>query len=108
MHVFHTTLYIDVGGRRKGIIDYLQKINEKVYTTDDPSALDHVLSLLMQAAASMDVVTSQSENMPPFEVRDKFAPTQKNETQLKLWRTGKRPGRKCAKAILRYTCTQVQ
>lgn len=46
-----------------------------------------VLSLVMQAAYRCCNILARRE------VKDKFAPTQKNETQLKLWKTVKRPGR---------------
>lgn len=92
----------DVASQKNIICGYLQAIESKLRITEDMSTLDRVLSLLMQASASLDITSDCNETMAPFEVKDKLAPTQKNETQLRLWKTARTPGRKCNKTALRY------
>ena len=67
----------------------------KVQSTEDRTVLDHILTFLMQASTSVDATSlDPGKNPVPFTVQDKFAPTQKNETQLRLWKTARCPGRK--------------
>ena len=98
----YTSPQTDVASQKNVVCGYLQAIESKLSITEDMSTLDRVLSLLMQASASLDITSDCHETMTPFEVKDKFAPTQKNETQLRLWKTSRTPGRKCNKTALRY------
>ena len=92
-----------MAGRKNVIHGYLKKIGDQVDTMKDPCTLDHVLSLLMQASSAMEVVFSQPDgSLSAYDVKNKFAPAQKNEVQLQLWKTTKAPGRKCKDTILRY------
>lgn len=60
--------------------------------------LNRVLSLVMQASAALKNVTTADNGMKTkllnFEIKDKFAPAQKNEVQVPLKKTSKEPGRK--------------
>jgi len=63
----------------------MKEMEVKVQSTEDPAVLDCILTLLMQASASMDATSLDPRKNPvPFTVQDKFAPTQKNEIQLRL------------------------
>ena len=61
--------------------------------TDDVNLLDRIRSLLMQAASSSKACTTDFIN-ESFKIKDQFAPTQKNETQLQFKKTSANPGRK--------------
>lgn len=68
--------------------------------------LNQVLSLVMQASAALKNVTTADNGMKTkllnFEIKDKFAPAQKNEVQVPLKKTSKEPGRKKKSKQLRY------
>jgi len=76
----------------------LETIKTMSDNTNDSDLLDRVLCLLMQASAALKTVEqSLPENekeLSSFEVKETFAPAQKNEVQLRLWKTAKDPGRK--------------
>ena len=59
----------------------MDEINSAVVEIDDVNQLDRILSLLMQAASSSKACRTQ-HNSESFQIKDYFAPTQKNETQL--------------------------
>ena len=81
----------------------MKEMEVKVQSTEDPAVLDRILTLLMQGSASMDAPSlDPGKNPVPFTVQDKFAPTPKNETQLRLWKTVRCPGRKAKETTLRY------
>ena len=62
---------------------------------NDPNGLDRVVSLLVQASASIKaVVVPMNTKIQHFEKKDYFHPTQKNETQLKFKKTTLNPGRR--------------
>ena len=85
----------DITGRKAAVEKYLQELQTSVEETGDPEVLDWVLSLLIQASAALKAVSTTPErNTNSFEVKERFAPTQKNEVQLRLWKTIKSPGRK--------------
>ena len=53
--------------------------------------------MLTQASAALKTISQHSDeesNVAAFEVKEKFAPAQKNEVQLRFWKTSKDPGRK--------------
>jgi hypothetical protein len=96
----------DITGRKNEIKKHVQSISSSVEETNDQDVLDHVLSLLTQTSASLNAVSphssAQDENqMQPFEVKEKFSPTQTHERQLKLWKTCKSPGRKPQNALVK-------
>ena len=72
-----------VSGRKKAIKEYLEKITLSVESTNDPETLDRILALLIKADASVTTYDRiDSSPHQKFEKKDKFAPRQKNETQL--------------------------
>ena len=78
-------LITDTSGRKKAIFECMKEMEVKVQSTEDPAVLDHILTLLMQAFTSMDATSLDPDKNPiPFTVQDKFDPTQKIETQLRL------------------------
>jgi len=78
---------------------------------EDTNALDRMLSLLMQAASSSKISTTD-ETGQVFTIKDKFAPAQKNETQLRFKKTCADPGRKAKARSMKYVqliaCVQLQ
>ena len=87
----------------------LETISESCDQTCDSNVLECVLCLLTQASAALKAVTqSLPENeLCNFEVKEKFAPAQKNEIQLQLWKISKDPGRKSSNPPMKfvlYTC----
>lgn len=64
--------------------------------TEDQNTLDRVLALLMSAMSSLQV---KNEEIMPFDIHSHFAPSQKNETQLKF---PKKPARQKKKKKLEY------
>ena len=68
--------------------------------TNDVNLLDRIRTLLMQAASSSNACTTD-DNTHSFKIKDQFAPTQKNETQLRFKKTSVNPGRK-SKPTMRY------
>ena len=93
-HVKHSA---DITGRKVAVKGYLQEIHTCIEGTSDPDVLDRVTSLLMQASAALQAVSpglaEEEAHIKAFEIKEKFAPAQKNEVQLKLWQTAKNPGR---------------
>lgn len=91
-------MYADITGRKRAIDHYLKEVQSHTEDTEDADILDRVLSLLTQASAALTSVshraTKEEEGLGSFELKEKFAPMQKNETQLRLWKTAKDPGRK--------------
>ena len=70
-------------------------ITSDVQNVDDPNTLDRVLALMTQASASLAAAeTFDHKQVNAFVKKDHFAPTQKNETQLRFKITTKPPGRK--------------
>ena len=70
-------------------------ITSDVQNVDDPNTLDRVLSLMTQASASLAAAeTFDHKQVNAFVKKDHFAPTKKNETQLRFKITTKPPGRK--------------
>ena len=86
-----------INGRKKTIQQYAAAITSNIQDVDDPNTLDRVLALLTQASASLTAAAeacSDNKQVNTFVKKDHFAPTQKNETQLRFKRTTKPPGRK--------------
>ena len=90
--------------RRNTIKRCAAKIVSAVDEVDDLSGLDRVLTLLTKALASLNVATSSStqSKVIPFDKKDHFGPTQKNETQLSFKQTTSKPGRKRQLLPIRY------
>ena len=109
-----TFIYEDLTGRKQAIDSCLQEVKSYVEETEDVDTLDRVFSLLTQASAALKCDCHETTETPQsFEVRESFAPTQKNEVQLRLWRTANLQGRKRQKnpmksvlAILDYNCCE--
>ncbi|XP_065902011.1 uncharacterized protein [Dysidea avara] len=83
----------DTAGKKREILHYVDEITFAVNNIEDTNVLDRMLSLLMQAASSSKVCTRE-ETSQTFTIKDKFAPAQKNETQLRFKKTCADPGRK--------------
>ena len=99
LYFSHCSYLEDLIGRKKALEGYLQEIHSYSKATEDPHVLDRVLSLMMQAAAALKAVCipsacDQEVELDPLPVKEKFAPAQKHEIQLRLWKTAKTPGRK--------------
>lgn len=72
--------------------------------TNDSNGLNRVLSMLTQASAALETIAEDDDkewSVTAFEVKEKFAPAQKNEVQLKFWNTSKDPGRKIVNAPMK-------
>ena len=76
-------------GRRSTIQTYLQEIQESVKEIADGGILDHLIAKLLPVVTTLrthlDSSPAQQGQIPEnFDVTDKFAPAQKNETQLRF------------------------
>lgn len=76
-------------GRRSTIQTYLQEIQESVKDIADGGTLDHIIAKLLPVVTTvrthLDSSLAQQGQIPEnFHVTDRFAPTQKNETQLRF------------------------
>lgn len=77
----------------------------------DNGVLDHVLAKLLPVVTTLRVhsksATDEPEEVQPadFPVTDKFAPAQKNETQLRFHKV-KSTGKKTTKFPLKYVLVQ--
>lgn len=90
------------------MLDSLKILSDQ---TNDANVLDRVLSLLTQASAALKTVSNDSleVDLSSFEVKEKFAPAQKNEKQLRLWKTAKDSGRKPSRLPMKLvTCKLLQ
>ena len=84
-----------INARKKTIQQYATIIASAVQNVNDPNTLDRVIALMTQASASLTAAaTSDDKQTNSFVKKDHFAPTQKNETQLRFKTTTKTPGRK--------------
>lgn len=105
MLVLHLTRYyfIDVTGKKKAIHNLLDDIRDNIDCLDDPNILERVLALLTQASVGIKAaVPAPVDSLKEFEKKDYFAPTQKNETQLRFKKTSGNPGRKRKYVPMRY------
>lgn len=91
---------LDTAGKKREILHYIDEITSAVNNIEDANVLDRMLSLLMQAASSSKVSTEETSQA--FTIKDKFAPAQKNETQLRFKKTCANPGRKAKTLTMRY------
>lgn len=88
----YTIIFFDIlalQGRRSAIKTYLQEIEASVEETADEGVLDHTLAKLLPVVTTLrthlDPLPEQPAQIPEdFDVTDKFAPAQKNETQLRF------------------------
>ena len=92
---------LDTAGKKREILHYVDEITFAVNNIEDTNVLDRMLSLLMQAASSSKVCTRE-ETSQTFTIKDKFAPAQKNETQLRFKKTCADSGRKTKASTMRY------
>ena len=76
----------------------LEAIKTMSDNSNDSDLLDRILCLLTQASAALKTdeqsLPENEKELSSFEVKETFAPAQKNEVQLRLWKTAKDPGRK--------------
>ena len=94
-----------VMARRNAIKQSVAMIASAVNEVDDLNALERVLTLLTKASDSLDAATlSCSTVLVPFDKKDHFGPTQKNETQLRFKQTIAKPGRKPQLLPIGYYC----
>jgi len=89
------TFYIGLKGKRETIVPYPKEVTNLVQSTEDHGALDHTLANGIPIATSLRNNTSSDLEVSTcsFTVENKFAPSQKNEKQLKFTKR-KTPGRK--------------
>ena len=82
----------------------MESINELCDQTSDSNVLEHVLCLLTQASTALKTVNQSlpEKELCSFEVKEGFAASQKNEKQLRLWKTSKDPGRKSLHPPMKY------
>lgn len=101
---YHTncfiTALIDLSAQKKSIEEYLHQIEQGIELVQEPEILKRVLSLVMQANSSLQSVSNST--IPGFIVKERFAPAQKNETQLHFKKTSSSPGRRTKNKKLRY------
>ena len=72
-----------------------------IESTDDHSILDHALANIMPVATMLrSSVQSKQSAVKSFPVTTRFAPAQKNETQLRFDKL-KAPGKKPSKRMLK-------
>lgn len=81
--------YVVLQGKRAAIRTYFQEIMESIDSITDGDILDHILAKLLPVAsttrAHLDLQTQQPVQKPAdFDLAFKFAPAQKNETQLRF------------------------
>ena len=101
-------LLLALKGKRNSIKGYLKEIEEAVEEIEDGGVLDHVLSKIFATATSVQAYCKpQTENPAQepacFHVTDKFAPAQKNETQLRFQKM-KSTRKKTTTLSLKYVC----
>ena len=86
---------LDLNAQKKQIEHYLGEIQNASEPIKECDVLNRVASLLMQASAALNTVTTTEEIKPlNFVIKEKFAPAQKNEVQIPFKKTSKEPGRK--------------
>ena len=90
-----------MSAQRKSIEDYLHQVQQGIESVQEPNILRRVLSLVMQATSALKAV-SNPDDVHSFIVKERFAPAQKNETQLQFKRTSGNAGRKKENKTLRY------
>ena len=89
------TINVVLNARKKTIQQYATAIASAVENVNDPNTLDRVIALMTQASVSLKAAKdSDDKQVNAFVKKDQFAPTQKNETQLRFKITTKPPGRK--------------
>ena len=89
-------------GTKDTIKDYLLEINTLLESIDDQGILDHTLANIMPVMTTMrSSVQSKESTAKSFRVTTRFAPAQKNETQLRFEKL-KMPGKKPSKQVLKY------
>ena len=91
----YTCVLIDIMAKKKAALLVVDEIKKGIDGLNDPNGMDRVLALLSQASASIKAaMVPMDTQTQPFEKKDHFYPTQKNETQLKFRKTTTSPGRK--------------
>ena len=79
----------------------MQEINTLIESTDDHGILDHALANIMPVTTTLrSSVQSKESAVKSFQVTTRFAPAQKNETQLRFDKL-KAPGKKPSKQMLK-------
>ena len=81
--------YAVLQGKRAAIRTYFQEIMESIDSITDGDILDHIIAKLLPVIttirARLDLQTQQPVQKPAnFDLTFKFAPAQKNETQLRF------------------------
>ena len=91
----------DLSAQKNSVKEYLHQVQQGLESVQDPETLKRVLSLVMQAASSLKSV-SNSDDVLPFTVKERFSPAQKNEKQLQFKKTCGKAGRKKKSKKIRY------
>ena len=79
----------------------MQEINTLIESTDDYGILNHALANIMPVTTKLcSSVQSKESAVKSFQVTTRFAPAQKNETQLRFDKL-KAPGKKPSKQMLK-------
>ena len=88
--------------KKDTIKEYLLKMNTVLESVDDHGILDHILASIMPIMTTLRSSVQQKQlAVKNFEITTRFAPAQKNETQLRFEKL-KKPGKKPSKAVLKY------
>lgn len=90
--------------KKKTIKAYIDEISSHIDNVEDPNVLDRALVLLTQTSTVIKASESpEYTHLKSFDKKDKFSPTQKNETQLHFKKTVGNSGRKKQTVIMRYS-----
>ena len=82
----------------------MQEVNTLLESVDDHGTLDHTLASIIPVVTTLrSSFQSKESTVKSFLLKTKFAPAQKNETQLRFEKL-KMPGKKPSKSLLKYKC----
>ena len=95
-------IHAGMKAKKDTIKEYLLEINTVLESVDDHGILDHTLASIMPIMTTLRSSVQQKQlAVKNFEITTRFAPAQKNETQLRFEKL-KTPGKKPSKAVLKY------
>ena len=88
--------HVAIETRRKAIQKEIEMIAQATETLDDTHILEHAQTVLSQLSATLKTHLTPCEEVPKinFTNTEKFAPAQKNEKQLRFFKTTHSAGRK--------------
>ena len=82
MVTLHALFLSDLSAQNKSIEDYLHQIQQGIESVQEPEVLKQVLSLVTQATSALKSA-GNPDNIHPFTVKERFAPAQKNECNIR-------------------------